>query len=153
MVPVKGQAADLDAFRLARHLALENKAKIYVLYVIEVARELPVDAEIGEETARAEEILARIESLAQEEKYPVHAEAVQARRAGPAIVQEATERGAQLVVLGVPYKHQFSPIDPEDTTLYVLRYAPCPVLLWRESMPVSTAVPWSVAHARASNGQ
>ena len=137
MVPVKGEPADLEAFRLACHLSLESKAKLYALYVIEVPMELPVDAEIVEETAKAEEILGRIESLAKEKKCPVHAEVIQARRAGPAIVQEALERDANLVVLGTTYKYNDGDHTAENTSFYVLSHATCSVLLWREFSPVS----------------
>ena len=151
VVPVKGQSADHEAFRLACRLAKEDRAKIYALYVIEVARELPEDAEISEETARAEEVLSRIESLAKQERYPVVAEVVQARQAGAAIVQEAAERGAKLVVLGEPYKRQLGSFNLGDNVMYILKHAICPVLLWREPIPI-IAVPGGATDARAFDG-
>lgn len=126
----------MAAFQLACQLSLENKAKLYALYVIEVPMELPVDAEIVEETTKAEDILGKIESLAKEKKCPVHAEIIQARRAGPAIVQEALERDANLVVLGTTYKYNNESHTIENTSFYVLNHAACPVLLWREFNPV-----------------
>ena len=113
---------------------------------------MPVDAEISEETARAEQVLSQIESLAKEERYPVVAEVVQARQAGPAIVQEAAERGAKLVVLGEPYKRQLGSFTLGDNVLYILKHATCPVILWREPIPIAAA-PRGATNARAFNGQ
>tara|TARA_B100001013_G_scaffold326736_1_gene239486 strand:+ start:57 stop:518 length:462 start_codon:yes stop_codon:yes gene_type:complete len=152
VVPVKGGPVDLEAFQLACQLTLESKAKLYALYVIEVPMELPVDAEIVEETAKAEDILGKIEGLAKEKKCPVHAEVIQARRAGPAIVQEALERDANLVVLGTTYKYNNGSHAIENTSFYVLSHAACPVLLWREFSPVYIADQRNTSHAYPSNG-
>lgn len=132
LVPVKGTNADREAFRLACGLARDSKSKLYALYVIEVKRELPVDAEIAGETVKGEEILAGIEALSAEEKCPVSAEILQARLAGPAVVQEVVERGVDLVIMGASHKRQGGSFRLGGTISYILKNAPCPVLLWRE---------------------
>jgi nucleotide-binding universal stress UspA family protein len=64
----------------------------------------------------------------------VHTDLLQAREAGPAIVSEAVERQAELIVLGVPYKEKFGGFTVEPRALYVLDHAPCRVLLVREPL-------------------
>ena len=132
LVPIKGDRAGEEAFRLACGLSKENKAKLYALYIIEVKQELPLDAEV--DSSQGEAILGRIEAVSQEEKCRVEAEFLQARQAGPAIVQESIERRIGLIVLGVPYKRRFGQFTLGETPAYILKNSSCPVILWREQV-------------------
>ena len=135
LVPVAGEKFAEDAFRLACRVAKHNGARVYVLYVIELGLDLPLDAEPGPENEVAEAVLQRIEALGREEKCPVEASLVQARHAGPAIVQEAIQRNMELITLAESYKKRFGPQVLGEAVSYVLKNAPCPVLLWREPLP------------------
>ena len=54
---------------------------------------------------------------------------------GAAIVDEAAERGADLIVLGVPYRTRFGGEFAIGRTIpYVLQNAPCAVWVVREPM-------------------
>ena len=138
LVPIKGDQAGEQAFRLACGLSKESKAKLYALYIIEVKPELPLDAEV--DPAHGETILRRIEAVSQEETCHLEAEYLQARHAGPAIVQESLERGVELIVLGVTYKRRFGQFTLGDTTSYVLKNAPCPVIMWREQAGAASRI-------------
>ena len=138
LVPTKGDEVGEDAFRLACGICKENKATLYVLYVIEVKQEFPLDAEV--DPRHGENILGRIEALGTQAKCPVAAEYVQARHSGPAIVQEALERKIDLIILGVPYKQRLGQFTLGETTSYVLKNAPCPVILWRERTAFASPV-------------
>jgi nucleotide-binding universal stress UspA family protein len=46
LVPINGTKADEEAVKLACRLAKRTKGKVYVTYVIQVDRTLPLDAEI-----------------------------------------------------------------------------------------------------------
>ena len=59
---------------------------------------------------------------------------LQARDVGPAVVQEAMERGAQLIVMQMPYKKRFGSFTLGDTIPYILKNAPCQVILCRDAM-------------------
>ena len=139
LLPVRGCKGDEEAFGLACTLARSSKGMIQAIYVIEVARELPIDAEIGEETGRGEVTLAHIEDLARDEKCPLKANILQARQAGPAIVQEAQDRQADTIVLSADYKDNAEGIHMGTTISYILQHAHCPVLLWRN--PINNLVP------------
>lgn len=132
LVPVRGYRADVEAFRLACGLGHEAKSKLYALYVIEVKRELPVDAEVTSEVGKGEEILSEIETVSREEKAVVSAEILQARQAGPAVIHEAVERDVDLIIMGVPAKGLNNSFHLGENVSYILKNASCPVLLWRE---------------------
>ena len=134
LVAIKGEKVDEEAIRLACTLARRRKAKVYVVYVIEVKRVLPLDAEIEPETEKAEQVLKRAERIADEVDYEVETELLQAREVGPAIVDEAVERGVDIIIMGMAYKKPFGEFELGSAVPYVLKNAPCRVLLLRETM-------------------
>ena len=138
LVAIKGDNTGEDAFRLACRLSRANKGKVHALYVIEVEQGLPLDAEV--ETTKGEAILGKIEAVSHEERCQVDARYVQARHAGPAIVQEATDRKLELIVLGIHRKPRLGSFDLGETASHVLKNAPCPVIVWREQVGATSPV-------------
>ena len=134
MVAVSGRDADVEAVKLACDLAKKSKAKVYVLYVIEVKRSLPLDAVIDSEIEKAEKALTSAEDIAADREYEVETDLIQAREVGPAIVDEVMEREVDLVLMGVTYKKRFGVFSLGRVIPYVLEEAPCRVLLCREPM-------------------
>jgi len=134
LVAVKGESVDEEAIRLACTMARRRKGKVYVAYVIEVKRVLPLDAEIEPEIEKAEQVLKQAERIADEVDYEVETELLQAREVGPAILDEAVERGVDTIFMGMAYKKRFGEFDLGSVIPYVLKNAPCRVLLWRETM-------------------
>ena len=98
----------------------------------EVAKKLPLGAVMDEVVERGEKILDEVEQLATEAQLNVETELVQARDTGPALVDEAVEWGAELLVMGLPYKRRFGEFNLGKTVPYVLKNANCRVLLFRE---------------------
>ena len=135
LVPVCGNSADEETVKLACDLAKKNKAQLYVLYVIEVPRTLPLDAQIDSEMQKAEELLTTTEDIAADQDYEIETDLLQAREAGPGIVDEAVERGVDLIIMGIPYKKHLGVFNIGNASRYVLRESPCPVLLYREQIP------------------
>jgi len=135
LVAARGNGADEEAVKLACDLAKKSKAEIYVVYIIEVKRSLPLDAVIESEIQKAEEVLTRAEDIAAERDYEVETDLIQAREAGSAIVDEAMERDVDLILMGLTYKTRFGVFDLGRAIPHVLKEAPCRVMLCRE--PVS----------------
>ena len=133
LVPVSGNSADEEAIKLACNLAKKSKARVYVVYIIEVERSLPLDAQIDSETEKAEQVLTRAEDIAAEEDCGIETDLLQAREAGPGVVDEAVERGVDLIVIGMGYKKHLGAFDLGKTVPYVLKEAPCKVILYRAS--------------------
>lgn len=134
LVPVSGNSADEEAIKLACNLAKKPKAKVYVVYIIEVERSLPLDAQIDSETEKAERVLTHAEDIAAEEDSDIDTDLLQAREAGPGIVDEAVEREVDLIVMGMGYKRHLGTFDLGKTVPHVLKEAPCKVLLYRASI-------------------
>jgi len=132
LVPVVGTEADNEAIRLACRLAKRDKGKIWAVYVITVKRALPLDAEIELEIIKAEEILDHANSIAEELDYEIETDILQAREAGPTIVDEAVEREADLILMGVKYKRRFGQFSLGSVVPYVLKNAPCRVILYHQ---------------------
>ena len=129
LVPVSGTEADEEAMRLACELAKKSKGKIWAVYVITIKRSLPLEAEIDPEIRKAEDILDHIETIAEEQDYEVETDLLQARDAAPTIIDEAVERGVDLIVMGVIYKRRFGQFSLGSVVPYVLKNAPCRVIL------------------------
>ena len=135
LVPVAGTEADERAIELAdRLLAKKNKGKIYIVHVISIERTLPIDAEIESEIGKAEEILKHMESIAEEQDYNIETDLLQAREAGPAIVNEAVEREVDLILMGIIYKTRFGEFSLGDAAPYILKNAPCHVILYHQNV-------------------
>ena len=132
LVPVIGTEADDEAMKLACRLAKKSKAKIWAIYVIAVKRSLPLDAEIESEIRKAEGILDHIEAVAEEQDYEVETDLVQAREVAPSIVDEAVEREVDLILMGVTYERRFGQFSLGNMVPYVLKNAPCRVILYHQ---------------------
>ena len=135
LVPVANTPADDEAIGLACSLAKKNKGEIYAVYVITVKRTLPLDAEIESEIKQAESILDHAESVGEEWDCEINTDVLQAREAGPAIVDEAVERGVDLILMGIIYKKRFGQFSLGSVAPYVLKNAPCRVILYHQYTP------------------
>jgi nucleotide-binding universal stress UspA family protein len=132
LVPVNGSPTDHEAIGLACRIAKANKGKVFAIYVIEVKRTLPLDAEVIQEREKSERVLEDAEKVAEESGFQIEAELLQARDVGQVIVDEAVERVVDLIIMGAPFKKHFGEFDLGRTVPYVLRNAPCRVWVMRE---------------------
>ncbi len=132
LVPVIGTEADDEAIRLACRLAKKDKGKIWAVYVVTVKRALPLDAEIEPDIIKAEEILDHAQSIAEEQDFEIETDILQAREAGPTIIEEAMAREVDLILVGVEYKKRFGQFSLGSVVPYVLKNAPCRVILYHQ---------------------
>jgi nucleotide-binding universal stress UspA family protein len=130
LVPLSGQPdVDDPALKVAA-LLLSGRAgsEVSLLHVIEVPFERTLDTEDELAVHRADEILTRAERLLAEKSIPTRTSTVQARAAGAAIVDDANELGADLIVMGLRYKKRFGgQWDAGRTVPYVMRNSTAPV--------------------------
>ncbi|MGI8562226.1 MAG: universal stress protein [Candidatus Dormibacter sp.] len=140
LVAVAGHRVDEETVRLACRFGTRSRSEgresalLYAVHVIEVNRSLPLSAPVHNAVQRGEEVLEQVERLAAEWQVEIETEMVQARETGPAIVGEATEWNADLIVLGLPYKRRFGEFNLGKTAPYVLKNARCRVILYRERL-------------------
>lgn len=131
---VSGGSIDDEVVEMACNVAKRNKARVHVIYVIEVQRTLPLTAELDTEMEKGERILEAAERVAAEAGYRVETEILQARDVGPAIVDEAVERGCDLIVMGVPYKVKLGTFEIGSAASHALKSSPVRVWLIRGAM-------------------
>jgi basic amino acid/polyamine antiporter, APA family len=170
LVPIFGSDLDVDIIQTAGRLAgdesddLESEgAVIEALWVFEVPMALPLDARLPEaQLQRAREALGRAKAVGEYEGVEVATATVRARRAGQAIVDEAGRRGVEAIVLaaeppsrvrgGARLGGTGGPLDDfvGDLTKYVLRKAPCRVILTAPAADAAPPRPPGAAGAGAS---
>jgi nucleotide-binding universal stress UspA family protein len=131
LVPVLGdELVDGPALRIASLLSAgRDDAEVSLLHVIEVPFERNLDAEDDAAVAHADEVLSRAETILKEQGVKVrYRPTVQARAAGAAIVDDANELEADLIVMGLRYKKRFGgQWDAGRTVPYVMRNSTAPV--------------------------
>jgi nucleotide-binding universal stress UspA family protein len=130
LVPLIGdELVDGPALKVAKLLlAGREDVEVALLHVIEIPFERNLDTEDSAATTRAEGILARSVALLEAAAVPARPLTVQARAAGPAIVDDALEIGADLIVMGLRYKKRFGgQWDAGRTVPYVMRNSTAPV--------------------------
>ncbi len=131
LVPLDGSNACYQALGSACDIARMHNASVSALYVIEVPRTLPLDADLERNFERGEAILSRAEEVAREHKVQIEGSMCQARQAGHAVVDEAIERAADAIVVGVEYERPYGRFRLGRLPQYVLAHAPCEVWLFR----------------------
>ena len=142
LVAVDGSDASYNAVAVACDLAKRSRAKVAALYVIEVPRSLPVDADLQLELDRGEGILTQAEGVAKQHDISMRGTLLQARQAGHALVDEAVAEGVDAIVLGVDYDYQrpFGQFELGALPQYLLEHAPCEVWLIRYPPPIGATV-------------
>ena len=134
LVPVSGTGADEEAINLACSLAKKDKSIVCAVYIIPIQRTLPLDAEVEPEISKGEEVLNHIEDIAIEQGCGIEADLLQAREVAPAIVDEAEERGVDLILMGIEYGERFGEFSLGDIVPYVLKNARCRVIIYQQSI-------------------
>jgi basic amino acid/polyamine antiporter, APA family len=130
LVPVVRTSESEEALVAAARLAEERRATVAIVHVIEVPLDLPLDVRLPDAEEEANDILDNAAAFV--EGYGVRAvtRLLRARSGGPAIVEEAARRNAELVVLGAPRRR----VRPGGrifgrTVDYVLKHSPSRVLV------------------------
>ena len=129
LVPLKLGPIGEEVLATAIRLAEERGSTVSVLYVLKVPLDKPLDADMPAEGERAQESIDEVRELATEHGVTVEGTIVRARALGEAIVDRATETGADLIVMGSAPKWRRQSRFFSPTVDYVLRKAPCEVMV------------------------
>jgi basic amino acid/polyamine antiporter, APA family len=129
VVPVVRSEESEEALVAAARLAAERRATVAVIHVIEIPLDLPIDVELPDAEAEGNDVLDQAAALV--ESYGVRAVSrlLRERSAGPAIVEEAERRNAELIVLGGPRVRPGRGRIFGGTVDYVLKHALTRVLI------------------------
>ena len=135
VIALNGGPSDARIVRLATDLAKQHKAELVAVHVVEIDWTLPLDADIAGRSEEVQRVLDLAEAVAEDSKQALEPVLLQARDVGAALVDEAVERDADLIVLGVPFRTRFGGDFAIGRTIpYVLQNAPCTVWVVREPM-------------------
>lgn len=134
LVPLKGRSSDREVMRQAALIAKKYHALLYAVHVVVVPQEFALESEQPEEVAHAEKVLEEASKIAQEYSIEFESGILQARQAGVAIVEEAIERGASLIMMAVTFRDRRGEFNMGKTVPYVLRNAPSRVWIFREEL-------------------
>jgi len=129
LVPMKIGIIGEEMLATAIRLASEQDAEVQALHVIRVPLAQPLDAPMLDEEERAEAALAEARLLGADHGVVVDGAIVRARAIGEAIVERAFEVDADLIVLGSAPRWRRQARFFSPTVDYVLRKAPCEVLI------------------------
>ena len=135
VVPLSGSAIDDELVRLAVALAKPSKAEVLAVHVIEVRWNMPLDAVLEPELDAGEKLLENATRAAQQAGGQVQTELLQAREASAAIIDTARDRGADLVLIGMPFRKRLGRTYVSKTVEEVYLGAPCAVLAYRQEEP------------------
>lgn len=136
LVPIHGNDCDRQALELAASVADSKDTHLSLVYVVEVAQEYPLEADLPQELEVAERALSAAsryaESVFNGIRPTLHPELLQARSAGPAIVDEAIDQHADVIVMALRNQRKHGRATVGETVPYVLKNAPCEVLIRRQ---------------------
>jgi basic amino acid/polyamine antiporter, APA family len=100
VVPLKLGPIGEEVLATALKLAEEHRASVRALHVVKIPLALPMDAAMEDEEERAAASIADAKLLASEHGVVVEGRIVRARSIGEAIVEQARQSDADLIVLG-----------------------------------------------------
>ncbi len=140
VLALNGGPTDDLVVKVASALARSGGGRLTAIHVIEVDWTHELSEDVASSDERASATLDRAETICEKYGVPVETTLLQARDVGAALVDEAAELAADLVVLGLPFRKKFGGDFAIGRTVpYVFQNAPCAVLVVREPIAASTA--------------
>jgi nucleotide-binding universal stress UspA family protein len=139
VIALNGGSSDAQIVALASRFAKTGTTELIAVHIVEIDWTLPLDADIAGNSEEAQRVLDMAEAVAEGSKATLLPVLLQARDVGAALVDEASERDADLLVVGLPYRKRFGGEFAIGRTIpYVLKNAPCAVWVVREPIHEET---------------
>jgi nucleotide-binding universal stress UspA family protein len=136
VIALNGGSSDAQIVALASRFAKTGTTELIAVHIVEIDWTLPLDADIAGHSEEAQRVLDMAEAVAESNKGKLTPVLLQARDIGAALVDEASEHNADLLVVGLPYRKRFGGDFAIGRTIpYVLKNAPCAVWVVREPIP------------------
>jgi nucleotide-binding universal stress UspA family protein len=140
VVALSGHPNGQRLIRLVAELARQHKAELVGVHVVEVDWSMPLDMDVAGRSDEIQQVLDVAEGTAEAAGVQIESVLLQARDVGAALVDEAVERDADLLVVGLAYRTKFGGDFAMGRTIpYILKNAPCAVWVVREPIPEETS--------------
>jgi APA family basic amino acid/polyamine antiporter len=141
LVPMKIGLIGEEVLGTALRLAEERRCSVVAVHVIRVPLDQSLDADMFDAEEQAEASLAEAQLLSEEAGIEIEVKIVRARAIGEAIAQEATLHSVDLIVMGSAPRWRRQSRFFSPTVDYVLRKAPCEVMVIAYPQGVLEEVP------------
>ena len=139
VVALSGHPNGQRLIKLVADLAKVHKAELIGVHVVEIDWSMALDVDVAGRSEEIQQVLDLAEGTAESLGVKLESVLLQARDVGAALVDEATEREADLLVVGLAYRTKFGGDFAIGQTIpYVLKNAPCAVWVVREPIPEET---------------
>ena len=135
VVVVGKEQVNEHLIRIGCRMAKVAKRKVHLVHIVEVPRTAAINAFLREESERADEMLKEAMEVAKDVGCEAVAEVVQARSAGPAIVEEARDHHCAVIFMGIVRGNKCFHNEISQTIAYVLCNAPCRVWIVQDPAP------------------
>ncbi len=132
LVPIATGYASDEAMDFACRLAAERRASIVAITAIDVPLDLPLDALLPDVVREANEQLDEARAIGDSYGVRVIGRIARTRNIGRAIVDEATRRHSEIIVMAGPRRVRLQRGRRQifgDSVDFVLRHAPCRVMV------------------------
>jgi len=137
LVPTIGLPHTERSVELACRLGRKQKAEIYLTYILEVPRTMPLGVPLPDAEKQAEEALERASQIVLLHKMPMQKLIHRARVAGDDISKIAKDMEMDMIVLGIQ-EEAGSHADPLNKTANsILKNASCEVII--DKLPLSVS--------------
>jgi nucleotide-binding universal stress UspA family protein len=133
VVALSGHPNGTRLVKLAAQIAKPHKAELIGVHIVEIDWSMPLDVDVAGRSEDIQQVLDLAEGTAEAAGVKLESVLLQARDVGAALVDEAVEREADLLVVGLAYRTKFGGDFAIGRTIpYVLKNAPCAVWVVRE---------------------
>ncbi len=149
LVPVVANEVSEEMMVTAGKLAADQGTTIEAITVVEVPVNLPISALLPSEEQAAAELLEHAKAIAEEYGAKVVIQIVRGRQAGRAIVEEASRINAEVIMMGVASRRRMGERLFGRTVDYVLRNAPCRVIISSDKAPAGSEAAAALGAAAA----
>jgi nucleotide-binding universal stress UspA family protein len=140
VVALSGHPNGQRLVKLVAELARPHKAELIGVHVVEVDWSMPIDTDVAGSSDDVQQVLDLAEGIAEAAGVQLESVLLQARDVGAALVDEAVEREADLLVVGLAYRTKFGGDFAMGRTIpYILKNAPCAVWVVREPIREETS--------------
>jgi nucleotide-binding universal stress UspA family protein len=133
VVALSGHPNGMRLVKLVAELVRPHKGELIGVHVVEVDWSMPLDMDIAGRSEEIQQVLDMAEGTAEAAGVRLEPVLLQARDVGAALVDEALERDADVLVVGLAYRTKFGGDFAIGRTIpYILKNAPCAVRVVRE---------------------
>jgi nucleotide-binding universal stress UspA family protein len=131
LIPTDGTKANEDVIEFICSIQKVIQAAIHVIFVVEVPRNLPLDAELPDKVATAKAVIDKTVMIAKKYEVELNASTVYARSAEEAVISTASDLKCDVIAIAQD-NHKLSIFANTAATIY--QKAKCNIWLFNNKL-------------------